>query len=154
MNHEHETGVPFEFSEITPQVYIGTNQCCQSHFDERLLSMGVTVDISLEEDRIDASFGVESYLWLPTKDHTPSTQDQLKEGVTFLSQVLDLGKKVYVHCKNGHGRAPTLVAAYFISTGNSVDEAVTLLVKRRPEIHLWDVQKEALSQYFASYHAQ
>ena len=61
-----------------------------------------------------------------------------------------LGKKVYVHCKNGHGRAPTLVAAYLIREhGKSVDEALEIIKAGRPTIHIEDVQREAL-QVFAA----
>lgn len=154
MTDGHGSKTPFEFSEIIPQVFIGTNQCCQSHFSEKLLSLGVTVDISLEEDHVDAPFGVESYLWIPVKDHTPPTQDQLKMGVAFLSTALMADKKVYVHCKNGHGRAPTLVAAYFLSIGKSVDETLDILSKKRPAIHFESTQKEALRFYFTATHAQ
>lgn len=154
MNSNHGSKTPFEFSEITPQLFIGTNQCCQSHFSEKLFSLGITIDISLEEDRIDAPFGVESYLWLPVKDHTPPTQDQLKVGVAFLSTALMTGKKVYVHCKNGHGRAPTLVGAYFIETGKTVQEALFILSQKRPVIHLEEKQKEALDSYMKLSHVE
>lgn len=154
MNKEHGSKILFEFSEITPQLFIGTNQCCQSHFSDKLLTLGITIDISLEEDRIDAPFGVESYLWLPVKDHAPPTKDQLNMGVAFLSTAVMAGKKVYVHCKNGHGRAPTLVAAYFLSTGKSMSETFDVLLKKRPTIHLEDTQKETLDHYFNTIHAQ
>jgi len=49
-----------------------------------------------------------------------------------------------VHCQHGHGRAPTLVAAYLISKGNSVEEAISLIASKRSTIHINDKQKEAL----------
>ena len=45
-----------EYNEIIDCTYIGTNQCCQTHFDEKLKNEGITTDISLEEDRLDAPF--------------------------------------------------------------------------------------------------
>ena len=56
-------------------------------------------------------------------------------------------KKVYVHCQNGHGRAPTLVAAYFIKQGKQVEDAVNLIKDKRPAIHLEEVQKQALEEF-------
>ncbi|MBI4239402.1 dual specificity protein phosphatase family protein [Candidatus Uhrbacteria bacterium] len=143
----------FEFSTITESITIGTNQCCQSHFSEKLLSSGITVDISLEENRVDAPFGVESYLWLPVTDHTPPTDDQMHTGAAFIESVLSLGKKIYVHCKNGHGRAPTLVAAYLISTGKSVQDALSLIKEKRPVVHLEEGQIGALLRFFEKYYA-
>lgn len=143
-DHEHAT--VFEFSRITDSLFLGTNLCCQSHFSEQLLSLGITVDISLEEEHIDAPFGVESYLWLPVKDHTPPTDDQLQIGIAFMTSALSLGKKLYIHCKNGHGRGPTLVAAYLISTGKTADDVIALLTEKRPAIHLEPSQITALNR--------
>lgn len=136
-----------DYNLISDGIYIGTNQCCLLHFDEQLKNDGIEADISLEEERIDASFGVKFYLWIPVKNHTAPGQDQLNVGVAVLEQLVSVKKKVYVHCKNGHSRAPTLVAAYYITQGKSPDEAVELIKKKRPTIHLEDVQKEALVEF-------
>ncbi len=136
-----------DYNYIADGIYIGTNQCCQTHFEERLKAKGITADISLEEERIDAPFGVDFYLWLPVKDHTPPKPDQLKFGVWALEKLTAMGKKVYVHCKNGHGRAPTMVAAYLIKKGQGVDEAISFIKTKRPSIHLEEVQKQALQEW-------
>jgi protein-tyrosine phosphatase len=148
---ENEEPIPFEFNYITDGIYIGTNQCCQTHFDERLKREGITADVSLEEDRLDAPFGVEFYLWLPVKDHTPPTPAQLELGVDFLEKLVGLGKKIYVHCRRGHGRAPTLVAAYLIKKGNIPEEAEKLIKAQRPSIHLQPSQKQALEAFFQEF---
>ena len=54
---------------------------------------------------------------------------------------------MYVHCKNGHGRAPTMVAAYYVSTGLSVEEAVKRIQEKRKTIHLDDSQVESLVSF-------
>jgi protein-tyrosine phosphatase len=136
-----------DFSQITESIFVGTNQCCQSHFLEELLSLGITVDISLEEERVDVPLGVELYLWIPVKDHAPPTADQLKVGVELILSVLSLGKKIYIHCKNGHGRGPTLAAAYLITTGKSVDESIALILEKRSVIHLEESQITALHRF-------
>lgn len=138
------------YDEITNGVFIGTNQCCQTHFDERLLREGITADISLEEDRVDQPFGVAFYLWLPVRDKTAPTQAQLRVGVGALAELVHLGQKVYVHCKNGHGRAPTLVAAYLIKRGKSVREAIAFVSQKRDRAHLEAVQRAALEEYAAA----
>ena len=60
----------FEYSQITPYIFVGTNMCCTVHLDKSLMKKGIRADISLEEERIDAPFGANYYFWLPTKDHT------------------------------------------------------------------------------------
>lgn len=135
------------FSKITDRIYIGTNFCHDTHFASELFERGVTHDLSLEEDRVDTPIVGTTYLRLPIKDgHVPSEQ-QFIMGVSFIDTVVKTGRCVYVHCKNGHGRAPTMVAAYFIKTGMTVEDAVGLIVGHRPEIHLSDVQLAALCAY-------
>lgn len=136
-----------DFNYITDGIFIGTNQCCQTHFDEKLKKEGITADISLEKDRIDAPFGVNFYVWIPVKNHTPPAPDQLEFGVSTLKKLVLMGKKVYVHCKNGHGRAPTLVAAYLISKGKNPEEAEAFIKSKRPSMHLEEIQREALQTF-------
>ena len=136
-----------EYNYIIDGIYIGTNQCCQTHFDEKLQKEGITADVSLEEKKVDTPIGVDFYTWIPIKNHTAPSQDQLKFGVATLKELVKQKKKIYVHCQNGHGRAPTVVAAYLINQGKSVDEALELIKNKRPTIHLEKVQKEALEKY-------
>ena len=136
-----------DYNYITDGIYIGTNQCCQTHFDEKLKSEGIRADMSLEEDRVDAPFGVEFYVWIPIVNHAAPTSDQFKFGIAVIEKWIDLGKKMYIHCKNGHGRAPTMVAAYLIKKGKLVDEAISLIASKRPSMHLEDVQKAALVEF-------
>lgn len=128
---------------------IGTNQCCTTHFAESLVeSEGIEANISLEEERLDHPFGVEFFLWLPVTDHTAPTEDQLDFGVMAIEQFVALNKKIYVHCKNGHGRSPTLVAAYLIKTGKTPQEAEAFIKEKRPSMHLEDEQRQALETFF------
>lgn len=141
-----KTDPAFEYSKITEQVYIGTNSCCQTHFEESLLKKEVTVDISLEGEHLDQPGGVEVYLWLPTPDHHPPSLDATLLGTSALKQALANGQKVYIHCRNGHGRAPTFFAAYLIrEKGMTPDEAIALIREKRPSIHLEESQLEFLA---------
>jgi len=139
-----------DFDYIADGIYIGTNQCCQTHFDEFLLKEGITADISLEENKIDAPFGVELYLWLPIKDNAAPTKDQFEIGVSVIEKIVSMKRKVYVHCKNGHGRAPTLVAVYLVKNGKTPKEAIDFIKAKRPSVHFEDAQKRALFKFTES----
>lgn len=139
-----------EFNKIDKNIYIGTNQCCRYHFKKDLLSKGVSADISLEEDRVDAPFGVKSYLWLPTKDQTAPSQDQIMLGVEHLKKLISENKKVYVHCEKGHGRAPTLVAAYYATNGMKPKEAIDFVESKRPGAHINEKQQKAIRAFVKS----
>lgn len=147
MNKHHPQIKELEYNYIADGIYIGTNQCCRTHFDENLRKEGITADISLEGKQVDAPFGVDFYVWIPTPDHAAPTPDQLDFGVAVLEKLVLLKRKIYVHCQNGHGRASTLVAAYLLKQGKSLDEAIEFIKIKRPAIHLEKVQKEALAKF-------
>lgn len=138
----------FEYNYISDGIYIGTNSCCQMpFFHKKLLKKGVGADISLEENRVDEPFGIKYFLWLPVKDKTAPTIKQLKLGVEVIKQLISMKVKVYVHCLLGHGRSPTLVAAYYINQGMEVMEAIDFLIRKRPTIHLEKTQIKKLKEY-------
>lgn len=145
--HKHKDEAVLNYDYIEDGIYIGSKQCCVLGLNAVLKKEGITADISLEETRLDQPFGVEAYLWMPIANHTAPTPDQLTLGVRTLRTFVEQGKKVYVHCQNGHGRAPTIVAAYFISKGLSVQEAIALVTRKRPAAHLQDAQKIALEDF-------
>lgn len=139
----------FELSQITEFIFLGTNLCCslRSHI-QILLDLEVTAEIDLERERQDVAPDVEVYLWLPVVDKTAPTMDQFAAGVTLMANMTKRRKKVYVHCQYGHGRSPTLVAAYLISQGKTVREALDTIQAARPEIHLENVQIQAIEKYY------
>ncbi len=136
-----------EFSKITDQIYLGNNMCCGLHF-KSLQDLGISADVDLEETQLEKPEGIEVYLWLPVKDHTAPNQDQLEVGTKVINDMVKAGKKVYVHCKNGHGRAPTMVAAYLVRQGKTPTEAVEFIKQKRPEIHLEGNQMGVLEEFW------
>lgn len=136
----------FEYDQITPYIYIGTNMCCEGHFEKELIKKGIKADIALESEKIDAPFGVEYFLWLPTLNHRAPSKKQMLIGVQMMHEFVKRKIKCYVHCQRGHGRAPTLVAAYFVSKGMSIDEAVKKIKNKRPVAHPNKVQRSAVSR--------
>jgi len=150
-HHKHKSGEPLDYHYIDGGIYQGTNQCCMSGLAEVLEKEGISSDISLEDIRLDQPFGVDMYIWIPIADTTPPTPQQLDFGVSSLEKMVAQGRKIYVHCKNGHGRATTLTAAYFIKTKNmGAKEAFEYVKKHRPSVHLTDEQMQALETYAAS----
>ena len=137
---------PTEFSKITDSLYVGTNMCCGVH-SEKLTELGATADLDLEEDRQELPPHVSAYLWLPVPDHAVPTHEQLALGAAFIDAVAKQGGRVYVHCRVGQGRGPTMAAAYFISQGMTTDEAIARVQQGRPEAHPEPVQVEALRAF-------
>jgi atypical dual specificity phosphatase len=65
-------------------------------------------------------------------DGTCPTPGQFKSLVAWLWKQHEEGRKTYVHCHAGAGRAPTIVIAYLMTLGMSLSAATTsVLTKRR-----------------------
>ena len=144
--HPHRIPV-LDYNKITDYIYIGTNHCCVKHFNEKLLKKGIKADISLEFTKVDAPFGISYYSWLPTKNHTSPSFKQLHLGTEIIGNLIENNVKIYIHCKNGHGRAPTLVSAYLISQGKNYKEAIAFVKNKRPSMHLDKNQVNALKKF-------
>ncbi len=144
------THIQLEYSKITNYIYIGTNMCnnktCSMHFG-KLKKLNIKADIDLESERNEDPHGVEAYLWLPTKDNTSPSPVQLSIGVKYIDDFVKAKKRIYVHCKLGHGRSPMLVIAYFIHKGMKMKESLAFVKKKRPEIHLNKLQLNALKKF-------
>lgn len=148
MDHTHLKTSKLEYNYITDGIYVGTNQCCVMGLVDVLKKENITADISLEENRLDAPFGVDIYVWIPVVDEMPPTQGQLSFGAESIQKLVSQKRKIYVHCKNGHGRAPTLVVAYLIQRGYKPQEAIDFVTSKRPSVHLHKSQEEALKKYY------
>ncbi|MBA3551153.1 dual specificity protein phosphatase family protein, partial [Patescibacteria group bacterium] len=57
------------------------------------------------------------------------------------------GGKVYIHCRFGEGRGPTMAIAYLISTGLTLEHAIELVKKVRIFIRPTVVQIEQLKKF-------
>jgi len=61
------------------------------------------------------------HLWLPTTDHFEPTVEDLTKAVKFIAEHEDRGKKVYVHCRAGHGRSAAVVFAWLLAKDPDAD---------------------------------
>jgi len=136
-----------EYNRIEKNIYIGTTICCRVHF-EKLLEMGILADIDLQEEKMDNPSGVKSFLWLPVIDFNAPEQSQLIIGAHFIEDLVNHDMKCYVHCNAGHGRAPTMVAAYYILKGMTPAQAISKIKKKRSKVHPTKVQRKALDIFY------
>lgn len=63
-------------------------------------------------------------LYLPTVDHFEPTVEDLERAVKFIRKHEAEGKKVYVHCRAGHGRSAAVVLAWLMTKDPDVDVKV------------------------------
>jgi protein-tyrosine phosphatase len=145
MEHMH---IKMSYNQITDLIYAGNNLCCQTHFEMELLSKGITADISLEAERLDNPRGVKYFFWFPWEEDTAPSNELIDLAMKVLDDTIESGIKVYIHCKNGHGRTSTFLASYFIyKYKTSAEEALKRIFEKRPSGHLNEIQKEFLVNY-------
>ncbi|MBN1486832.1 MAG: dual specificity protein phosphatase family protein [Anaerolineae bacterium] len=125
---------PTAVSRIQPYLYVGGQQ--YRHGLEKMRAEGITAVVNMRSESDDAQRGValDHNLWLPTVDNTDPTLDDLKRGAAFIAEHIAAGRGVYIHCASGIGRAPTMAAAYLISTGLESQAAWDIIREHRPFI--------------------
>lgn len=143
------TGAPVKrYSLIDDHIWIG-GQPRRTGFS-KLVKYGITgvinmrseYNYTLHQDLLNIHL-----LLLPTDDNEAPTIEHLHQGVIFISEQVEQGGKVYIHCWEGLGRSATMAAAYFISQGESIEEAWTYIKRRRSFVRPTKVQIERLEEF-------
>ena len=89
--------------------------------------------------------GFEVYYMPIPDEETPALED-LENALVWVSDCVNSGKKVLVHCRFGIGRTGTFVAAYLMSKGRSL-EASLRKMKHTPSIPMSRKQWDLLDRY-------
>jgi len=129
------TGAPTErFTRITPQLHVGGQYSRKGW--ATLARRGVTAAVSMRGEYDDRGEGFlpPRYLHLPTVDNHAPTLEHLHQGIDFIADEVARGGQVYIHCWEGVGRGPTMLAAYLVSTGRTPGEAWAKIRAVRPFI--------------------
>jgi len=141
------TGAPMiRYSQITPQIIVAGQY--QKRGWKILQTRGVTASINMRSEFDDEAAGIAPirHLRLEVEDNTPPTLDQLHRGVAFITHEVKIGGTVYIHCAAGIGRAPTMAAAYLVSTGLSPKQAWRQIKRVRPFIRPTPGQEEQINE--------
>lgn len=146
------TGHPFRrYSEVLPSLWVGGQH--YAHGVKKMQKDGLTAIVNLRTAPDDAALKrtiSDNYLWLPTTDHTPPSLDDIQHAVDFIRNEIDAGGKVYVHCREGVGRAPTTVACYLVSQGYNPQEAWQKIRDVRPFLYPMPSQIAQVENYYYS----
>lgn len=145
-------GIPtIKRSQITANLYLGSQYSLVGL--QKLKAMGITAIVNMREHPVlnESIYEGFRYLHLATVDNTPPPLDVLIKGADFVNDEINKGGKVYIHCRQGLGRGPTMTIAYLISTGLTYADAFALVKKVRTFINPRPGQIERLKQLEAYY---
>lgn len=125
---------PFEYSQITEQLYIAAWPVRQNFAE--IVDLGVRLVINMDWIPADPKLGEEPLriLTLATRDSrlTPMPLDKIWTGVRAAAMTMAEGSKVMVYCKGGVHRSVVMACCILISQGLTMEEAIRLVKEKRP----------------------
>jgi predicted protein tyrosine phosphatase len=86
-------------------------------------------------------------LHLPTQDTRAISQARLSHGVAFVSEGLDRGERVLVHCQYGIGRSALLACCVLVARGAPPLAALEAAKRARPVVSPSPEQLQALALF-------
>jgi protein-tyrosine phosphatase len=137
---------------VTPHLAVGGKLPAEA-VEHLALALGVRHVVDLRaEDRDDEAVlrrhGIE-LLHLPTDDACAVAPRMLEEGVAWITDKLDRGLKVYVHCEHGIGRSALLALCVLVARGDAPLEALARAKKARRCVSPSPEQLEAFRGWLA-----
>lgn len=125
----------YDVNEVVPGLWLGN---CNSAYNHEFLNQyNIKYVISII-DKFDERFRYNNinYMIIPVKDTAICQLDMIPLFDTtsnLIKHALKKNKGVLVHCKNGHHRSATLVAAYLIRDLNmSYESSIAYIKTLRP----------------------
>jgi len=146
------TGMPrLKRCQITSHLFLGSQYNLVGL--KKLKALGVTaiVNMRMHNTYDDAVHEGMKYIHFPTVDNTPPPLEVLKEGANFIDEEIKHQGIVYVHCRQGLGRGPTMAMAYLIKLGMTYQDAYNQIRRVRIFINPRPGQIKRLKQLEAFY---
>ncbi len=153
--HRLLVGIPtLKRSQITADLYLGGQYNLRGL--RKLKLMGITAIVNMRQHSIyqEIRYGGFHYLHLPTIDNTPPTLEDLMKGADFVDAEIKNKGKVYIHCRQGLGRGPSMAIAYLLKRGTTYDDAFALVKSVRTFINPRPTQIVQLKQLEHYYQQQ
>ncbi|UOE52499.1 dual specificity protein phosphatase family protein [Mucilaginibacter sp. SMC90] len=137
--------------QITADLFLGSQYNLVGL--RKMKALGITAIINMRMHSVysEAQYEGFNYLHLPTPDNTPPPLEVLQKGADFADKEIKKNGKVYIHCRQGLGRGPTMCTAYLLKTGLTLEDALAMIRKVRPFINPRPGQLERLKELEAIY---
>jgi protein tyrosine phosphatase (PTP) superfamily phosphohydrolase (DUF442 family) len=154
-SHRVIVGIPtLRRSQITANLFLGGQYNLNGL--RKLKEMGITAIINMRMHSIyeAAQYHGFHYLHLPTPDNTAPRLEDLIKGAEFARDEIKNGGKVYIHCRQGLGRGPSMAIAYLLKMGATYEDALATVKRVRSFINPRPVQVQRLKELEAYFREQ
>lgn len=139
-------------SEVAPGVFLGPRLFPGEEPELRRRGVTAVVDLTCELP-VNRALAQPAYTrWsVPTLDRAHPVAAGHDDVVAQVAALVRKGERVYVHCAFGRGRSAAFVCAVLIDLGvcGSVDEAIAVVTKARPQVRVRGVQREGVARFAA-----
>ncbi|MGB0590182.1 MAG: protein-tyrosine phosphatase family protein [Myxococcota bacterium] len=154
---DHREEAPRNFSWVVDNQLAGmghpghgeTADTRYAYLANRDVSLMVSLTETAPESLSLSSHGIDQ-VHLPVVDFTAPTLSQLDTFVTTTAAELMKGGRVVVHCAAGQGRTGTFLAAWFVASGATSDEAIDHVRALRPGSIETQTQLDVIAEYATS----
>ena len=142
------------FAQITPRLWLGGAPTYGRDY-EYLLQQGITAVVNVRAEREDETgfydrHGI-THVQYRVPDVTVPDESVITEAVDWITEQIDDGRTVLVHCAKGRGRSATILAAYYMrEEGMTFDEANALIHSKRRLTKLRSRHRRVLETWLAS----
>ena len=93
-------------------------------------------------------YGIEQ-LRVPTIDFTAPSLESVTKGVAFITEHVEQGHNVYIHCKAGRGRSATVALCWLMAyRGLKPWQAQQQLLDKRPHVHRTLPERQVVQQFW------
>lgn len=134
-------------SMLTKNLFLGGQYSVRKVASLKKLGITAIVNMRMLPMQNPAVLHNFKLLQLPTIDLHAPTLEHLRQGVKFIDEEITKGGSVYVHCRHGEGRGPSMAISYLMYKGMTFDEAIAFVRKVRPFIRPTLEQIDRLKEY-------
>jgi protein-tyrosine phosphatase len=137
------------FVWITPELAIGP-ALPPDRF--RLLTkagIGSVVDVRSEASDDEAALARHNiaFLHVAVDDRDAPSQEQLDAATDWTLAEIAASRKVYIHCRSGIGRSPSVACAVLVAIGYPLADAYQIIRRERPWATFSESQRAALEEF-------